>query len=173
MDLKSYIRSIPDFPRPGIDFKDITTLLKEGDAYKYTIDLWVKRIEHLAIDVVAGPEARGFVFGGPIAYALGAGFVPIRKSGKLPGETVESSYDLEYGSDSLAVHQDAIMPGQRVLLVDDLLATGGTMSTSIELIEKLGGQVVGASFLIELANLRGRERLQPTDVYSLITYENE
>ena len=173
MDLKPYIRLIHDFPKQGILFKDITTLLKEGDVFKYSVDAWMKKVEHLAIDIIAGPEARGFVFGAPLAYALGVGFVPIRKSGKLPGTTIESSYDLEYGSDALAVHQDAISPGQRVLLVDDLLATGGTMATSIELVEKLGGEVVAASFLIELAYLRGRERLQPVDVYSLVTYEGE
>jgi adenine phosphoribosyltransferase len=173
MDLKSYIRVIPDFPKPGILFKDITTLLKEGPVFRHTVDLWVKKVEHLAIDVVAGPEARGFVFGSSIAYALGAGFVPIRKSGKLPAETVEASYDLEYGSDALAVHADSIHPGQRVLLVDDLLATGGTMATAVELVQKLGGEVVATSFLIELAYLRGRERLLPTDVYSLITFESD
>ncbi len=173
MDLSSYIREIPDFPRPGINFKDITTLLREGDAFKYAIEQMAKRVRNLPVDIIAGPEARGFVFGAPLAYELGVGFVPIRKSGKLPGETVEASYHLEYGSDALAVHADSIHPGQNVLIVDDLLATGGTISTAIDLIQKLGGNVVGASFLIELAFLRGRERLELNEVFSLITYESE
>lgn len=170
MDFKDYIRVIPDFPQPGIRFKDITTLLKDAEAYRAAIESIASAVRHLDIDVVAGPEARGFVIGAPLALALGKGFVPIRKSGKLPGETVEASYDLEYGKDKLAVHKDAIQPGQRVLIADDLLATGGTIATTINLVRMLGGEVVGASFLIELSYLPGRDKLQGIDVFSLVTY---
>ncbi|MCR2802665.1 adenine phosphoribosyltransferase [Paenibacillus soyae] len=170
-NFKDYIRVIPDFPQPGIRFKDITTLLKDGPAYRAVIDEMKAAVEHLKIDVVAGPEARGFVVGAPLALALGVGFAPIRKSGKLPGETITASYDLEYGKDQLAMHKDAISPGQRVLIADDLLATGGTIQTSMNLIRQLGGEVVGASFLIELAYLNGREKLDGIDVFSLMTYE--
>ncbi|MFD0588260.1 adenine phosphoribosyltransferase [Paenibacillus sp. GCM10027627] len=168
---KDYIRVIPDFPQPGIRFKDITTLLKDGAVYRSVIEDMRVAVEHLKIDVIAGPEARGFVVGAPLALALGVGFAPIRKSGKLPGETITASYDLEYGKDQLAMHKDAISPGQRVLIADDLLATGGTIATSINLIRQLGGEVVGAAFLIELAYLSGREKLENIDVFSLMTYE--
>src|SRR5690606_22700416 len=171
MDLKSYIRVVPDFPKEGVRFKDITTLLKDGAAYRAAINQMKKTVEHLDIDVIAGPEARGFVIGAPLAYSLGIGFVPIRKAGKLPGETVEANYDLEYGQDSLAMHQDAIKPGQKVLLADDLLATGGTIATSVQLVEKLGAEVIGAAFLIELNYLNGREKLPDLDVYTLLHYE--
>jgi len=172
MDFKELIRVIPDFPQQGIRFKDITTLLKKGDAYKAAIDQIVAYAKTKEIDFIAGPEARGFVIGAPVAYALGVGFIPIRKSGKLPAETVEASYDLEYGKDALAVHKDAIQPGQKVLIADDLLATGGTISTTVELIKKLGGEVVGAAFLIELSYLNGRDKLkgQGIDIFSLVTY---
>lgn len=170
INFKDYIRVIPDFPQPGIRFKDITTLLKDGPAYRAAIEEMRKAVEHLKIDVVAGPEARGFVIGAPLALALGVGFAPIRKSGKLPGETIEASYDLEYGKDVLAMHKDAIQPGQRVLIADDLLATGGTIATSINLIRQLGGEIVGSAFLIELSYLTGREKLGDMDVVSLITY---
>jgi adenine phosphoribosyltransferase len=170
MNFKEYIRVIPDFPLPGIRFKDITTLLKNGPVYRETIDAIKEMIKHLEIDVIAGPEARGFVVGAPLAYALGVGFVPIRKSGKLPGETVEADYALEYGKDKLAVHKDAITPGQRVLIADDLLATGGTLATSIDLVRRLGGDIVGAAFLIELSYLNGREKLSGIEVSSLIQY---
>lgn len=170
-NFKDYIRVIPDFPQPGIRFKDITTLLKDGAAYRAVIDEMKAAVEHLKIDVIAGPEARGFVVGAPLALALGVGFAPIRKSGKLPGETITASYDLEYGKDQLAMHKDAITPGQRVLIADDLLATGGTIATSMNLIRQLGGEVVGAAFLIELAYLNGREKLDGVDVFSLMTYE--
>ncbi|MFC5469476.1 adenine phosphoribosyltransferase [Cohnella suwonensis] len=171
MNFKDYIRVIPDFPQPGIRFKDITTLLKDGAAYRAAIDALKELVKEKQIDLIAGPEARGFVVGAPLALALGVGFVPIRKSGKLPGNTVEESYDLEYGKDKLAIHSDSITPGQKVLIADDLLATGGTIATSIKLIEQLGGEVVGATFLIELGYLDGREKLQGIDVSSLITYE--
>lgn len=170
MDFKNYIRVIPDFPQPGIRFKDITTLLKNPTAYQAAIDELKAMVKHLEIDLIAGPEARGFVVGAPLALALGVGFVPIRKSGKLPGETVEAAYDLEYGKDRLAVHKDAIEPGQKVLIADDLLATGGTIATTINLINQLGGQVIGAAFLIELSYLDGRSKLGDIEVSSLVTY---
>lgn len=170
IDFKSYIRVIQDFPQPGIRFKDITTLLKDGEAYRAAIEQMRSAVEHLQIDLIAGPEARGFVIGAPLAMALGVGFVPIRKSGKLPGETITAGYNLEYGSDQLAMHKDAILPGQKVLIADDLLATGDTIATSINLVRQLGGEVVGAAFLIELGYLTGREKLDGIDVFSLITY---
>lgn len=172
LDLKDSIRVIPDFPQVGISFKDITTLLKDGDKYRKAIDELKALVSHLQIDVIAGPEARGFVVGAPLAYALGVGFVPIRKSGKLPYETIEVGYDLEYGKDKLAVHTDAIKPGQKVLIADDLLATGGTIATSVSLVEQLGGKVVGAAFLIELVELAGRNKLSDIEVISLMTYED-
>ncbi|QJC52857.1 adenine phosphoribosyltransferase [Paenibacillus albicereus] len=170
MNYKDYIRVIEDFPQPGIRFKDITTLLGDGQAYRAAIEEMKAALKDKQIDLIAGPEARGFVIGAPLALALGVGFVPIRKSGKLPGETVEASYDLEYGKDKLAIHKDAIAPGQRVLIADDLLATGGTIATTMDLIRQVGGEVVGASFLIELTYLNGREKLDGTDVFSLIQY---
>jgi adenine phosphoribosyltransferase len=172
LDFKNNIRVIPDFPQAGISFKDITTLLKDGAAYRAAIDELKALVAHLEIDVIAGPEARGFVVGAPLAYALGVGFVPIRKSGKLPYETIEVGYDLEYGKDTLAVHTDAIKPGQKVLIADDLLATGGTIATSVSLVEQLGGQVVGAAFLIELTALAGRNKLSNIEVMTLLTYED-
>lgn len=170
MDFKKYIRVIEDFPKPGIRFKDITTLLKDGNAYKEAIDQMRASIQHLEIDYIAGPEARGFVIGAPLSYAMGIGFIPIRKSGKLPGEAIEVDYNLEYGKDKLAIHKDAIEPGKRVLIADDLLATGGTISSSVNLIKQLGGEVVGASFLIELSYLNGRDKLNDIEIHSLITY---
>lgn len=170
MNYKDYIRVIEDFPQPGIRFKDITTLLGNGDVYRSAIEDMKAALKDKQIDLIAGPEARGFVVGAPLALALGVGFVPIRKSGKLPGETVEASYDLEYGKDKLAIHKDAIAPGQRVLIADDLLATGGTIATTMNLIRQVGGDVVGASFLIELSYLNGRDKLEGIDVFSLIQY---
>jgi adenine phosphoribosyltransferase len=170
MNFKDYIRVIPDFPQPGIRFKDITTLLNDGPAYKAAIDELKVMVKDLKIDLIAGPEARGFVVGAPLAYALGVGFVPIRKSGKLPGETIEVDYALEYGKDKLAMHKDAIRPGQKILIADDLLATGGTIATSIQLIQQLGGDIVGSVFLIELNYLNGREKLNGIRVQSLIQY---
>lgn len=171
MDFKDYIRVIPDFPQPGISFKDITTLLKNGEAYRSSINELKKMVEHLKIDIIAGPEARGFVVGAPLAYALGVGFTPIRKSGKLPYETIEAGYDLEYGKDKLAMHTDAIEKGQNVLIADDLLATGGTIATSVNLVRQLGGNVVGAAFMIELNELNGRAKLDGIDVFTLMHYE--
>lgn len=170
MNLKEHIRVIPDFPQPGIRFKDITTLLNNGPVYKQVIDRLAERYRDSGIELVAGPEARGFVIGAPLAYALGVGFVPIRKSGKLPGETIEVGYDLEYGKDKLAMHKDAIRPGQRVLIADDLLATGGTIASTINLIRQLGGNIVGATFLIELSYLNGREKLDGIEIESLVQY---
>lgn len=172
MDFKDKIRVIPDFPQAGISFKDITTLLMDGESYRSAIDELKKLVAHLEIDVIAGPEARGFVVGAPLAYALGVGFVPIRKSGKLPYETIEAGYALEYGKDTLAMHTDAIKPGQKVLIADDLLATGGTIATSVNLVQQLGGEVVGAAFLIELTALSGRNKLSDVEVVTLLTYED-
>lgn len=170
MDYKNYIRVIEDFPQPGIRFKDITTLLKDGNVYKQAINEIAEFAKDKKIDLIAGPEARGFVIGAPLSYSLGVGFVPIRKSGKLPSETVEAQYSLEYGKDALALHKDAIQPGQRILIADDLLATGGTIKTTIDLIKQLGGEVVGAAFLIELTYLDGRDKLEGIDVFSLVKY---
>jgi adenine phosphoribosyltransferase len=170
MNFKDYIRVIPDFPQPGISFKDITTLLQDGTAYRASIEALKELVKEKEIDLIAGPEARGFVVGAPLAYSLGVGFIPIRKSGKLPAETIEEDYALEYGKDKLAMHADAIRPGQKVLIADDLLATGGTISTSVNLVRRLGGEVVGAAFLIELEELNGRGKLDGIDVFSLLTY---
>lgn len=170
MNFKDHIRVIPDYPQPGIRFKDITTLLGNGPVYREAINHLHDAFKEHRIDLVAGPEARGFVVGAPLAYSLGVGFVPIRKSGKLPYECIEAEYSLEYGKDKLAMHVDAIKPGQRVLIADDLLATGGTIATSIELIHRLGGDIVGAAFLIELSYLSGREKMNGIDVFSLMQY---
>ena len=171
MDLKSKIRVIEDFPKEGISFKDITTLLQDGEAFKYSIDKIAESLKEKNVDVIVGPEARGFIFGVPVAYALGVGFVPVRKPGKLPAETVESSYSLEYGSDTLAIHKDSIKPGQRVAIVDDLLATGGTLSSVVKLVEELGGEVVSINFAIELTGLEGRSKFENYPVESLVEYE--
>ena len=171
MDFKQYIRVIPDFPQPGIRFKDITTLLKDGAAFRGAIHALSDAVKDRQVEWVAGPEARGFVIGAPLALELGVGFVPIRKSGKLPAETVEASYNLEYGTDKLAVHKDAVRPGQRVLVADDLLATGGTIETCVRLLKQLGAEVVGAAFLIELGYLNGREKLKDVNVFSLVRYD--
>jgi adenine phosphoribosyltransferase len=168
--LPSYIRDIPDFPQPGVLFKDITTLLKEPVAFRAVIDAFTERYRDERLDVIAGIESRGFIFGAPLAYALGLPFVPIRKFGKLPADTIEEEYDLEYGTATIEVHRDAIAPGARVLIVDDLLATGGTMRASCNLVEKLGGAVAGLAFLAELTFLNGRARLHDYDITVLITY---
>ncbi|SEC73333.1 adenine phosphoribosyltransferase [Paenibacillus sp. GP183] len=170
MNFKDYIRVIPDYPQPGIRFKDITTLLKNGPVYQEAINQLKLLVKEMQVEVIAGPEARGFVIGAPLAYSLGVGFIPIRKTGKLPGETIEADYALEYGKDRLAMHKDSIKPGQKVLIADDLLATGGTIQTSINLINQLGGDIVGAAFLIELSYLDGRSKLGELDVVSLIQF---
>ena len=172
MNIKNKIRVIEDFPKIGISFKDITTLIQDKDAFKYTIDTLAKTLKDKNIDLVVGPEARGFIFGTPLAYALGAGFVPVRKKGKLPGETISVEYDLEYGTDILEIHKDSIKPGQKVVIVDDLLATGGTIQSVARLVEALGGEVVSMDFIIELTGLNGREKLKNYRINSLVKYES-
>jgi adenine phosphoribosyltransferase len=169
-ELRAKIREIPDFPKPGILFYDITTLLKDPDAYRSAIDLMIEPYRDQGVDLVVGMESRGFIFSGPIAYQLHAGLVPVRKLGKLPSETVSVEYALEYGSNTLEIHKDAISRGQRVLIVDDLLATGGTVRGTIELVERLQGQIVGLDFLVELRFLNGRDRLQSYNTTSVIQY---
>ena len=171
MDLKEKIRVVEGFPKKGVSFKDITTLLKDREAYHETVDAMVSRCRDKNADLIVGPEARGFVLGAPVAYGLHAGFVLVRKPGKLPAETVRYEYGLEYGTDILEIHKDAILPGQRVVIVDDLLATGGTALAVVRLVEKLGGKVAGILFAMELSFLNGRETLKGYDVYSLIQYE--
>lgn len=170
MNLKDKIRVIEGFPSEGISFKDITTLLKDADALNECIKQMAEKFEDLKVDIVVGPESRGFIFATPLAYLLGTGFVPVRKPGKLPSETVRYEYKLEYGADSLEIHRDAILPGQKVLIIDDLLATGGTMMAAAKLVEQLGGIVVGLGFLIELEDLKGRDKLSGYRVESLIKY---
>ena len=169
-ELRAKIREIPDFPKPGILFYDITTLLKDPDAYRQAIDLMIDPYRDAGVDLVVGMESRGFIFSGPIAYHLHAGLVPVRKLGKLPSETVSVEYALEYGSNTLEIHKDAIGRGQRVLIVDDLLATGGTVRGTIELVQRLEGNIVGLAFLVELLFLKGRDRLQGYNTSSVIQY---
>ncbi|MCC6543479.1 MAG: adenine phosphoribosyltransferase [Nitrospirae bacterium] len=170
MDLKSKIREIPDFPRNGILFYDITTLLKDAGGFKRVIDKIANFYDGDGIQKVVAMESRGFILGAPVAYRLGAGFVPVRKPGKLPSDVYEAEYELEYGSDSLSIHQDAIAPGERVLIVDDLIATGGTVAATVQLVKKLGGIINGIAFLIELTDLRGRNKLDGHNVVSLLSY---
>lgn len=170
MDLKKYIADVPDFPKEGILFKDITPLLGDGKAFSYACDELKSFALEVGAEVIAGPESRGFIFGCPVAKDMGVGFVPIRKPNKLPRETVSESYDLEYGSNTICMHKDAIKPGQKVVIVDDLLATGGTMEAAIKLVEKLGGIVVGIGFLVELVDLEGRKCLEGYKVKSLIEF---
>jgi adenine phosphoribosyltransferase len=170
MNLKDYIASIPDFPSEGILFRDITPLMADGDAFKEACDQLIEFAKKVGAEVVAGPESRGFIFGCPVAYALDIGFVPFRKPGKLPRKTISYSYDLEYGKNELHMHADAIKPGQKVLIIDDLLATGGTVEAAIHLVEELGGEVVGCAFLIELEDLKGRERLKDYEVFTSLKY---
>lgn len=172
-DLINAIRSVPDFPKKGIVFRDITTLVKDPAAFARSIDLLTEQYKAKNIAKVVSVESRGFIFGAPLAYRLGAGFVPVRKPGKLPGATLKESYALEYGTDTVEIHVDAITKGERVLVLDDLLATGGTIGATCALVERLGGTVVGLAFLIELAFLKGRDRLKGYDVFSLITYDSE
>ncbi|HWQ54535.1 MAG TPA: adenine phosphoribosyltransferase [Bryobacteraceae bacterium] len=170
-ELKTLIREIPDFPKPGILFYDITTLLKDKCGLKGTIDGLRRQYEGSGADVVLGIEARGFIFAPALAYVLGAGFVPVRKPRKLPAECLQVSYDLEYGTDCLEMHKDAILPGQRVLIVDDLLATGGTASAVAKLVEQAGGTVAGMAFVVELTFLHGRDKLNGYNVFSLLQYD--
>jgi adenine phosphoribosyltransferase len=170
MDLKTYIRDIPDFPKPGIVFKDVTPLLADGEAFRATVDRFVERFRG-RVDMVLGIESRGFIVGAAVAYGLGTGVAIVRKPGKLPSRTYAASYDLEYGSDSLEIHDDAFVSGTRVLIVDDLLATGGTASAAVELAARCSGNVVACAFVIELGFLNGRRRLAGREVFSLITYD--
>jgi adenine phosphoribosyltransferase len=169
MDLKEKLRHVPDYPKEGIDFIDITTVLQDAGALHQSIAEMEKLAEELGeFDMIVGPESRGFIFGAPLAYAMGKGFAPIRKKGKLPYRTVGIKYELEYGTDELEIHEDAIAPGQRVLIVDDLLATGGTTQSNVRLIEKLGGKVIGLVFFVELTYLNGREKLEGYEVKSVV-----
>lgn len=171
MDFDKHIRRIPDFPKKGILFYDITTLLKDGRAFKAVVDRFAKHYDDREVDIVVGIESRGYMVGGALADRLIAGFVPVRKAGKLPAETIRTTYKKEYGDDGLEIHKDAILPGQNVIIADDLLATGGTAAATAELVEKLGGKIMGFCFLIELEFLHGREKLKKYPVYSLLTYE--
>jgi adenine phosphoribosyltransferase len=170
MKLEEYIRVIEGFPKEGISFKDVTTLLKDGEAFKYTVKAMAAQLKDLNIDVIIGPEARGFIFGAAIAYELGVGFVPVRKPGKLPAETIRYEYELEYGTDILELHKDAIKKGDKVAIIDDLLATGGTILSTIKMAEMLGGEVVHIGFLIELEDLKGRQCFEDYSVSSIIKY---
>lgn len=170
MDLKDKIKVIENYPKKGISFKDVTTLIQEGEAFKYAIKSISDYLRNKNIDVVVGPEARGFLIGAPVAYSLGVGFLPIRKKGKLPRDTIKVEYELEYGFDVLEIHKDAIKPGQRVAIVDDLLATGGTIEAATKLIESAGGEVVSLNFIIELTELKGREKLNNYETFSLVEY---
>ena len=171
--LEDYIRTIPNFPKDGIMFRDITTVLQDKDGLQLAIDSMQKNLDGVDFDVVVGAESRGFIFGMPIAYNLKKSFVPIRKKGKLQAETIEESYDLEYGQATLEIHKDSINPGQKVVIVDDLIATGGTSEAMIKLVERLGGKVVQLNFLIELSDLNGRQKLAGYDVKSCVQYEGE
>jgi len=171
--IEDYVRSIPDFPEEGIIFRDVTSVLQDADGLQLAIDSMKAFVEDLDFDVVVGTESRGFIFGMPIAYELHKSFVPVRKKGKLPLETISKEYDLEYGSAVIEMHKDSIKPGQKVVIVDDLIATGGTIEASIQMIESLGGEVVKVVFLMELAELKGRERLKGYDVESVIVYDGK
>ncbi len=170
MDLKSLIRDIPDFPKPGILFRDITTLLRNPDGLRHTVDLLTEQFADQSVDYVVGMESRGFIFGTPLAYKLGAGFIPVRKPGKLPAAVHTVEYALEYGTDKLEVHQDALEPPSRVLIVDDLIATGGTAAATAELVDRTGCEIVGFGFIIELTGLEGRKKLPAVPVVSLVSY---
>ncbi len=171
--VEDYIRTIPDFPEPGIMFRDVTSILQDADGFHLAIDEMKKLLENVEFDVIAGAESRGFIFGAPLAYALHKPFVLVRKKGKLPCETIEQEYDLEYGTATIEMHKDAITPGQKVVIVDDLIATGGTIEAACKLVEQLGGEVVKIIFLMELAGLKGREKLAKYDVSSVVTYEGK
>ncbi len=171
--IADYIRTIPDFPEPGIMFRDITTILQDPDGLNLAITKLTEALEGVDYDIVVGPESRGFIFGVPVAYAMHKGFVPVRKKGKLPAETISASYDLEYGSATIEIHKDAIRPGQKVVIVDDLIATGGTMEAIIRLVEALGGEVVKILFVLELKGLEGRKKLAKYDVGALVSYEGK
>ncbi len=171
--LEEYVVSIPDFPEPGIIFRDVTSILQDADGLKLAIDGLMESLKDVEYDIVVGPESRGFIFGVPVAYEAHKGFVPIRKKGKLPRETLSAEYDLEYGSAVIEIHKDAIKPGQKVVIIDDLIATGGTIEAIIGMIEQLGGEVVKICFVMELAGLKGREKLKGYEIDSIITYEGK
>jgi len=171
--LEDYVLTIPDFPEPGIMFRDITSVIQDPDGLKLAVDGLADLVRGLDFDLVVGPESRGFIFGVPVAYLLGKGFIPVRKKGKLPRETVSQKYDLEYGQAEIEIHKDAIRPGQKVVVVDDLIATGGSAEAAAKLVEKLGGKVVRMVFVMELAGLEGRKKLAGYDVKSLICYEGK
>lgn len=170
MNLNDYVATIPDFPQKGILFRDITPLMQDGEAFAYACDDLIEYAKRIGAEIVVGPESRGFIFGCPISKELHIGFVPVRKPNKLPRKTISCSYDLEYGTNELHIHADAIKKGQKVLIIDDLLATGGTVEATIKLVEQLGGEVVGCGFLIELVDLKGRERLKGYDVHTMMKY---
>ncbi|HJB79249.1 adenine phosphoribosyltransferase [Nosocomiicoccus ampullae] len=170
MNLREYVSEVENWPKEGVQFKDITTIMDNGEAFGYAVDQIAKFAEDKDVDIIVGPEARGFIIGCPVAYRLGIGFAPVRKPNKLPRETISYEYDLEYGKNTLEIHKDAIKPGQRVLITDDLLATGGTIEAAIHLVEKLGGEVVGLAFLIELNYLNGRDKIKDYDFISLLEY---
>lgn len=171
--IEKYVRSIPDFPEPGVIFRDVTSVLQDAEGLKLAIDSMQAALEGVDIDVIVGLESRGFIFGMPIAYNLNKPFIPVRKKGKLPCETVSMSYELEYGTAEIEIHKDAIKPGQKVVIIDDLIATGGTVEAAAKLIEQLGGEVVKIAFLMELAGLNGRKKLEGYDVTSVICYEGK
>jgi adenine phosphoribosyltransferase len=171
--LEKSIRNIPDFPKPGILFRDVTTLVQNKAAFKKSVDLLAKKYKGKGFDKVVGVEARGFIFGAAVAHKIGAGFVPVRKKGKLPFKTISTAYQLEYGTDTLEIHQDAIDTGEKVLIIDDLLATGGTVKAVIELIKKLGGKISGIGFVIELVDLNGKDKFKEYPIYSLVKFEGE
>lgn len=171
--VEDYVTTIPNFPEEGILFRDITSVLENPEGLQLAVDGILKSLEGVDFDVVLGPESRGFIFGMPVAYAMKKGFVPVRKKGKLPRKTIECSYELEYGTATLEIHADAIQPGQKVVIIDDLIATGGTMEAIIKMVEQLGGEVVKICFLMELAGLEGRKKLEGYDVFSVICYEGK
>ncbi|MGM0368620.1 MAG: adenine phosphoribosyltransferase [Actinomycetota bacterium] len=173
MNLKKVIRNIPDFPKKGVVFRDITPLLKDAEAFRYSVDTLAGKYEDTEIDAILGAEARGFIFGAALAYKLGVGFIPVRKPGKLPFDTCQVSYSLEYGENILEMHLDAVKPGDKILIVDDLVATGGTAKAKAELVEQRGGRVIGFCFLVELEFLNPRDLLKGYDVFSLVKYESE
>ena len=168
--VEDYIRTIPDFPEEGIMFRDVTTVLQDAEGFRLAIDEMQKKLEHTEFDVIVGAESRGFIFGAPLAYNMKKAFVPVRKKGKLPCETVEATYELEYGTATIEMHKDSIKPGQKVVIVDDLIATGGTIEAAAKLIEELGGEVVKIVFLLELAGLEGRHRLSKYEIETVVTY---
>lgn len=171
--LEKSIRNIPDFPKKGILFRDVTTLIQNREAFKKSVDLLAKKYKGKGFDKVVGVEARGFIFGAAVAHKIGAGFVPVRKKGKLPFKTISASYELEYGTDTLEMHQDAIRPGEKILIIDDLLATGGTVKAVTDLVKQLGGKIGAIAFVIELVDLKGKEKLKDYPVFSLVKFEGE